>query len=153
MHIGRLQKELTESIAGEPVADEYCKRVARALAKDKFHLAKRYINKLETIEPFYPGIDRLRNEIETGRASRRTRAIVRGTALPYGAAAFAAGSAENVERRPSAPLVQTVEAEKRGISQFAQFHIIVSCLVVSLIICVMAGMGGMTLLQWLIEGG
>jgi F0F1-type ATP synthase membrane subunit c/vacuolar-type H+-ATPase subunit K len=156
-HISRLQKELAEDIAGEPVADELCKRIARALSKDKFHLAKKYINKLETIEPFYPGIDRLRNEAEAGRASRRTRSIVQGAALPYGAAAFSSGLVtERIGGRRSVPLantyIETGEAEKRGFSQLFQFHIIISCLLVSLIICVMTSMGGFAVLQWLIEG-
>ncbi len=156
-HISRLQKELAEDMAGEPVADELCKRIARALSKDKFYLAKKYISKLETIEPFYPGIDRLRNEAEAGRASRRTRSIVQGTALPYGAATFSSGLAtERIGRREPAPLpnthIETGQVEKPGLSQLFQFHIVISCLVVSLIICIMTSMGGFTVLQWLIEG-
>lgn len=156
-HLKRLQQELAEGLVREAVADEYCLRIARALTKDKFHLAKRYIAKLEAIEPFYPGLDRLKNEAETGRASRRTRSIAQETALPYGAAFFTPGAAAKVE--PGQPLPAGTEAngqfgetEKGGIRQFFQFHIVMSCLIVSLIVCVMTGIGGMTLLQWLIEG-
>ena len=74
-HIQRLQHELATNTFGEPVADELFQRAATALTKQKFYLAKRLISKLETIEPFYPGIDRLRQEAEEGRASRRTRAV------------------------------------------------------------------------------
>lgn len=161
-HSGRLQAELAQNAAGESVADDYCLRVARALSNEKFHLANRYITKLEAIEPFYPGLERLKNEAETGRASRRTRSIAQGNAAPYGAAFFASGAASAqpaaVASSPEQSALTTEryvpvrERERRSISQFFQFHIVVSCLVVSAIICVMTGMGGMTLLQWLIEG-
>lgn len=160
-HSGRLQTELAQDAAAESVADEYCTRISRALSNEKFHLAKRYITKLEAIEPFYPGLERLKNEAESGRASRRTRSIAQGNALPYGAAFFASGSVSaqpEAAMNPGQPALTTErygpvrERERRSISQFFQFHIVVSCLVVSVIICVMTGMGGMTLLQWLIEG-
>ena len=33
-----------------------------------------------------------------------------------------------------------------------QFHIIISCLVVAALLCTMAGVGGVMLIEWLIEG-
>jgi hypothetical protein len=157
-HISRLQQELVQGAADESVADDLCQRIARALSKNKFHLAKRYLHKLETIEPFYPGIERLRTETESERASRRTRSIAEGNAPPYGAAAFAAGVPFVVtqQARPAlttgSPIIEPGLSEKGGITRFFEFHIVISCLVVSLIVCVMTGMGGLSLLEWLIEG-
>jgi hypothetical protein len=160
-HLDRLQRELASGVVEEAVADQMCVRVAQALTKEKFYLAKRYINKLETIEPFYPGLDLLRAEAEAGRASRRTRSIAQGNALPYGAAAFPQGqgstpAAAGTEAGsgPVSP-VRTVATgeEKEGLSRFFQFHIVASCLVVLLIMCVVFGVGGFTVLQWLLEGG
>jgi hypothetical protein len=118
-------------------------------------LAKKIISKLETIEPFYPGIDQLREEAEEGRASRRTRAIAQRGApisqatpvsgLEQAAAAPAAANHESYQPFPQ-------ESEKTGLGQFFQFHYIISCLVVMLILCVMLGVGGIMLLQYLIEG-
>lgn len=159
-HIDQLQLELEHDVAGEPVADELCQRIASALTKEKFYMAQKYLTKLETIEPFYPGLDRLREEVKARRAGRRTRSVAQGSALPYGAATFppanpavqldasqatiasgAVGAAEKSDRK------------RRKLSDFFQFHIVVSCLLVMLIICVMLGVGGMTLLEWLIQGG
>lgn len=156
-HAGRLQAELVEGVAGEAVADEYCVRIARALSNEKFHLARRYIEKLETIEPFYPGLERLKSEVEAGRASRRTRSIAQGNAVPYGAGFFATtGSVTVPEGDRSTPVAERSmpadDAERGGLGRFFQFHIVLSCLVISLIVCVMSGIGGMNLLQWLIEG-
>ncbi len=153
-HIDLLQHELAANTAAEPVADELFQRAAAALTKKKFYLARRLINKLETIEPFYPGIDRLRQEAEEGRASRRTQAIVQGGPA-------ARGSRPPVEASPTAAqptaesdkaYVPAAEPEKKGLAQFFQFHIIVSCLLVLLVLCAIAGVGGMMVLQWLIEG-
>ncbi len=157
-HINHLQRELATDIAAEPVADQLYQRVARALARGKFYLAKKHISKLETIEPFYPGLDRLRNEAETGRVSRRTRSIAEGTALPAKTAPVSPDLTKGAERRRSnnrtASYVETGQVERQGLfAQFFQFHIIVSCLVVLLIICVIAGVGSVTLLEWLITGG
>jgi hypothetical protein len=160
-HIDRLQRELATGSVAEAVADQMCVRVAQALAKEKFYLAKRYINKLETIEPFYPSLDLLRAEAEAGRASRRTRSIAQGNALPYGAAAFprsqaSASIAAGTEAgSASLPPVRSEVAgqEKEGLSRFFQFHIVASCLVILLIVCVVFGVGGFTVLQWLLEGG
>jgi hypothetical protein len=154
-HISRLQHELVQGTADEPVADELCQRIARALSKNKFHLAERYLHKLETIEPFYPGIERLRTETKSERASRRTRSIADGAAPPYGAAAFAAGGPLIITQpalTAGSPLVEPAIPDKRGLARFFEFHIVISCLVVSLIVCVMTGMGGLSLLEWLIEG-
>lgn len=159
IHIERLQQELAAGLAGEPVADELCRRIAQALVKGKFYMARKYITKLESIEPFYPNLDRLKAEAEAERAGRRTRSIAEGSALPYGAmvyppasaAAAAAGEMQAAPPRRVAGLPE--EVERRRFSQFFQFHVIASCLVVLLIICVMLGVGGMSVLQWLVEGG
>ena len=83
-HINRLEDELAGNVVfDEPVADEYFKHAVRALANERFYLAKKYIHRLETIEPFYPALDRLRDEADSGRVSRRTRSIAQGTATTY----------------------------------------------------------------------
>jgi hypothetical protein len=159
VHIERLQQELAAGLAGEPVADELCQRIAQALVKGKFYMARKYITKLESIEPFYPNLDRLKAEAEAERAGRRTTSIAQGSALPYGATMYppatattsAAGVVQPVLPRRVAGLPE--EGERRRFSKFFQFHVIASCLVVLLIICVMLGVGGMSLLQWLVEGG
>jgi hypothetical protein len=159
-HLELLQSELAAGIAREPVADQLCQRIAEALVKEKFYMARKYITKLETIEPFYPKLDRLRTEAEAERPGRRTRSIAEGTALPYGAALYppASSPVEGVvgsslgSSTKVAPLLPTVKKERR-ISQFFQFHIVASCLVILLIVCVMLGIGGISVLQWLIEGG
>jgi hypothetical protein len=158
-HIARLQQELATNTAGEPVADNLYRRVATALTTNKFYLAKKLLHKLETIEPFYPNIDRLRTEAETGRASRRTQSISKGGALPEvvlspemaEAAAAAAAQTSIAVSLPNDEVIEVIP-EKKGLAQLFQFHIIASCLVVSLILCVMFGVGGITALQWLIEG-
>lgn len=158
-HIDHLQRELASNVAGEPVADELFRRAAGALTRRKFYLTKKLINKLETIEPFYPGIERLRQEAEAGRASRRTRAIAQRAGLS------STGEAPPLEsgQGPVAPSAippgkdayQSLaeEQEKRGLAQFFQFHIIVSCLIILLILCVMSGVGAMMILERLVEGG
>ncbi len=159
-HIDMLQHELATNAAGEPVADELFQRAAGSLAKKKFYLAKKLINKLETIEPFYPSIERLRQEAEAGRASRRTQAIAQRpappspTAPPLQTGQAAAAQPTNTYQAPDTYPAIPEEVEKKGlVAQYFQFHIILSCLVVSLILCVMAGIGGLMVLQWLIEGG
>ena len=159
-HIDRLQHELATNTAGEAVADDLFQRVAGALTNKKFYLAKKLINKLETIEPFYPGLERLRQEAEAGRVSRRTRAIVERPHQSPTRTTSSAGSGTAVYPLPSTtpagePDDQTIAEEpgKKGLAQFLQLHIILSCLVVSLILCIMSGVGGFMLLQWLIEGG
>ncbi len=159
VHIERLQLELAEGMAREPVADDLCLRIAQALVKGKFYMARKYITKLESIEPFYPNLDRLKAEAEAERAGRRTTSIAQGSALPYGATLYppatataaAAGEVQTVLPRRGAGLPE--EKERRRFSQFFQFHVVASCLVILLIICVMLGVGGMSLLQWLVEGG
>lgn len=155
-HIDRLQTELASGVAGEPVADNLCVRIASALTKEKFYLAKKYLNKLETIEPFYPGIDRLRADAEAGRAGRRTRAIAQGSAPPFGAAVFPPGRAVAGPAPDAGGESEPVLAENGGrkgvLAQFFQFHIVVSCLIVLLILCVMLGVGGVTVLEWLLQG-
>jgi hypothetical protein len=158
-HVNRLQDELAGDVVfDEPVADELFKQAARSLANKKFHLAKKHIHRLETIEPFYPGIDRLKQEAESGRVSRRTRSIAQGTAVAY------PGTAPPPTLRPAnrtiekpavaAPVANGAEVGKsRWTDHLFQFHIILSCLVILLLICVMLGIGGVSVLQWLIEGG
>jgi len=155
-HIDLLQHELAVNAMSIPVADELYQKAAIALANKKFFLAKKLITKLETIEPFYPGIDQLREEAEGGRASRRTRAIAQ-----RGAPTSQATQIPGLDQAAVPPPVTAdyegyqptaEESEKRGIGQFFQFHIIISCLLVMLILCVMFGIGGIMLLQYLIEG-
>jgi len=160
-HIEHLQMELEHDVAGAPVADELCKKIATALTKEKFFMAQKYLNKLETIEPFYPNLDRLREEVQARRAGRRTRSIAQGSALPYGAVTFPPASAavEGAVLPAAGPTAERVipvekeERKRRKLSDFFQFHIAISCLVVMMILCVMLGVGGMTVLEWLIQGG
>jgi len=155
-HITLLQQELKTNIAGEPVADELYRRIATALTTNKFYLAKKLINKLGTIEPFYPNIDRLQSEAEAGRASRRTQAIAKGGALPE--VVLSPSLVESVAAQApesTADVVddgESLEREKTGIARIFQFHVVASCLVIFLLACVMFGLGGITALQWLIEG-
>ena len=159
-HISRLQDELVGNIVfDEPVADELFKQAARALAKEKFFLAKKHIHRLETIEPFYPGIDRLKQEAESGHVSRRTRSIAQGVAASYPGMTPPTAPV-SIRPAPGQPMVaqpypnNTNDASSGGrFSNLFQFHIIVSCLVVLLIICALLGVGGYTALQWLVEGG
>jgi len=155
-HIDVLRHELATNTISIRVADELYQKAAAALANKKFFLAKKLIAKLETIEPFYPGINQLREEAEEGRASRRTRAIAqRGAPTSQTAPIPGLGQAtvfppvagDYADYQPA-----TEGSEKRGIGQFFQFHIIISCLVVLLILCIMSGIGGIMLLQYLIEG-
>ncbi len=158
-HIEHLQNELAQGYAGESIADELCQKIAQALVKEKYYMARKYLTKLETIEPFYPNLDRLRMEVESERAGRRTRSIAQGAALPYGAAALpAATAAEGVVTGPAAPgevprRTRQVTQPGRRYAQFFQFHVLASCLIVLLIVCVVLGVGGMSVLQYLIEGG
>ncbi len=158
-HIEHLQNELAQGLAGEPIADELCQKIAQALVKEKYFMARKYLSRLETIEPFYPNLDRLRVEVAAERAGRRTRSIAQGAALPYGAATLPpATPAEGAAVAPAAPGELPVQARPvakpgRRFTQFFQFHVVASCLIVLLIVCVMLGVGGMSVLQWLIEGG
>jgi hypothetical protein len=53
---------------------------------------------------------------------------------------------------PVGPKTVEEEEEPKGwFAHFFQFHIIVSCLVIVLLGCVLLGMFGVTILQWLIE--
>ena len=158
-HINRLQDELAGNIVfDEPVADELFRQAVKALAKEKFFLAKKYIHKLEIIEPFYPALDRLHQEAETGKVSRRTRSIAQGTATSYPGTPSPAELRPvlgKVPNQPALPETYTSDGDEepsRGIGRFFQFHVVVSCLVVLLILCVILSVGGVTLLQWLIEG-
>ena len=153
-HLAVLQQELTTNSAGEPVADDLYRRVATALTNNKFFLARKLIHKLETIEPFYPNLDRFKAEAEAGRASRRTRSVSKGGALPELVVPPEVADPEVSQMSLAYDVVDGVgvEPERQGLARFFQFHIIASCVVVSLILCVMFGVGGMTALQWLIEG-
>jgi hypothetical protein len=165
-HIGRLQDELSGTVVvDEPVADELFLKSAQALANGKFYLARRKITKLETIEPFYPGIDRLKREAESQQVSRRTRSIAEGKASGYPLSTSLPGMSPPAATAPAgvaalpAPVEPrygeaVVEEENGGFfASFFQFHILVSCLVVVLLLCVVFGMAGMTIIQWLVEGG
>ncbi|MBN1995719.1 MAG: hypothetical protein JW953_23730 [Anaerolineae bacterium] len=157
-HLDRLQRELATNSTGEPVADELFQRAAGAVTNKKFYLAKKLINKLETIEPFYPGLERLRQEAETGRASRRTQAIAQRPPVSSQSLPPPATEPTQAAQPALAPNGKSYqpgpdEERRQGLAQFFQFHIIISCLVVLLILCIMFGVGGVMLLQWLIEGG
>jgi hypothetical protein len=161
-HIARLQRELATNAASEPIADDLCRQIASALTKQKFYMAKRYITKLETIEPFYPELDRLRQEAETEQVSRRTRSLaqtgafgVTGPAVPEIIPPPAADARPGF--RPGRAMRSSLAAfrqkqERPGIRQYLQFHYVASCLVLLLLGCAMAGVGGMSVLRWLIEG-
>lgn len=153
-HAGRLQDELSGNIVfDEPIADELFMQAVKSLAKEKFFLAKKYIHKLETIEPFYPGIERLHHEAESGKASRRTRSIAQGTATSYPGTPL-----PGYIPPPDIPPEQLAAVEERlgeaeheeSANSFFQFHIVVSCLVLLVITCAMVGVGGVTMLQFLI---
>ncbi len=158
-HVIRLQQELAHEVLLEPVADELCRQAASALTKQKLFMAKRYVGKLEAIEPFYPELDRLKQETESGQVSRRTRALSQSDVLPTLAAAantplLTAGNGFAGQATPGAagPAARMRKKERGGIAQFFQFHIVASCLVILLLACVMASVGGMSVLRWLIEG-
>lgn len=158
-HIGRLRDELRGNvIVDEKVAEDYFKQAVKALAKEKFFLANRYIQRLETIEPFHPALSRLKEEAESKRVSRRTKSIAQGTATSYpGQETLSALVPANADVPVGAgvPTNFYYAAEEEapgGFTQFFQFHYIVSCLVVVLLACVMFGTGGVTVLRWLIEG-
>lgn len=161
-HIVRLQQELANEVSLEPVADELCRQAASALVKQKLFMARRYINKLEAIEPFYPELGRLKQEVESGQISRRTRALSQSDVFPTLVAAanvplltagpntpLASQAMPEANRIPSAPMRSK---EPGGLRQYFQFHIIASCLVIILLACAMAGVGGMSVLRWLVEG-
>jgi len=155
-HLNRLQDELDGMVVFDAsAAEELFKKSAAALAKSKFHLARRYITKLETIEPFYPGLERLKQEAETQQVSRRTRSIAAGTASGYSGATLpippVAGAMP--EAAAFAPAPNYSEEASPWYKQLFQFHFVVSCLAVLLILCAVMGVFGMTVLQWLVGGG
>jgi hypothetical protein len=159
-HIDLLHEELTTNTSIEPVADELFRQAANALVKEKFYMARRYISKLETIEPFYPELDRLKRDAEAEQASRRIRSMIQSNTMPSARPLLPATSLQSALTSSPLPASSlTIESypleeaeEKGGIRQFFQLHIILSCLIVMLILCVMAGVGGMSLLEWIIEG-
>ncbi len=156
-HVVRLQQELTHEVLLEPVADNLCRQAASALTKQKLFMAKRYIDKLEAIEPFYPEISRLKQEAESGQVSRRTRALSQSEPPPVAAAAnvpllTAGPPAPDGPRVAPPPGSRLRRKEPGGWRQYFQFHIVASCLVIILLACVMASVGGVNVLRWLIEG-
>lgn len=159
-HIQRLQLELAHDTVLEPVADELYRLTAQALVKEKFYLAQKRLTELETIEPFYPSLNRLREEVMTGKVSRNTRAIAEGTAAPFVLSAAHVPSPLTTGLT-SPPLVDEedyFEPEEYYVeksswwSSLFQFHIVASCLVILFIFCTMAAVGGTALLEYLIEG-
>ena len=160
-HINRLQDELSgDVIFDEPVADDLFKQAAQALAKNKFFLAKKHIHRLETIEPFYPGIDRMRQEAESGRVSRRTRSIAQGLATRYPGTPAPPPNVPNqpvpavAQPEAAAPRARNEETEPQGwFSYLFQFHIIISCLLVIVLVCAVFGVTGVSVLGWLVQGG
>ena len=162
-HINRLQDELSgEVVFDEPVADELFKKAATALSKEKFFLAKRYISKLEVIEPFYPGLDRLKHEADSQRVTRRTRSIAAGTASGYPVSSTQPvpaipGSGTELETAAASGFAPeagyyTEEEPSGRFGQLFQFHVVLSCLVILVLLCIMFGIGGFMMLQWLVEG-
>jgi hypothetical protein len=156
-HIVRLQQELANDVILEPAADELCRQAATALTKQKLFMAKRYVNKLEAIEPFYPELGRLKQEAETGQVSRRTRALSQSDLFPTLVAAanaplLVAGPSANPAPQAPPLTARAEQKESGGLRQYFQFHIIASCMVILLLACAMAGVGGMSVLRWLIEG-
>jgi hypothetical protein len=160
-HINRLQDELSGNVVfDEPIADELFKQAAKALAGEKFHMANKYINRLETIEPFHPALPRLRQEAESGKPSRRTRSIAQGTATTYPGVVLPSTPAvpaipaqvEPEQPLPAGPTAAEAAAEEpvSWYAHFFQFHIMVSCLVIVLLGCVMLGMFGVAILEWLV---
>lgn len=157
-HVSRLQDELSGNVVvDEPVADEYFNKAAQALSRGKFYMARRQIKKLETIEPFYPGIDRLKHEADTQQVSRRTKAIAEGKASGYpNTAAFSVAAGPSTATRG----LPVTEAGVSGYSDepepwyrsLLQFHVLASCFVVLMLMCVVFGMFGYSILQWLVEG-
>jgi hypothetical protein len=155
-HINRLEDELAGNVVfDEPVAEEYFKHAVRALANERFYLAKKYIHRLETIEPFYPALERLRQEAESGQVSRRTRSIAQGTATTYPGISLAPvmpGAPAAVALPGPAGIEEEGEGERIPWYRFLfQIHILASCLVIALLGCVMLGVFGVTLLEWFIE--
>ena len=158
-HIDLLQQEVDENTSIEPVADELFKQAASALVKEKFFMARRYIIKLETIEPFYPELPRLKRDAEAEQASRRIRSMLQSEVMPsarpllpaHALQSVLAGSAASTAT-PALDRLPLDEPEERGgFRQFFQLHIVLSCLVILLIGCIMAGVGGVSLLEWIIE--
>ncbi|MEM7348139.1 MAG: hypothetical protein AAF485_28235 [Chloroflexota bacterium] len=170
-HLKLLQQELAANTVVEPVADKLFVRAARALSNDKFYLGRKRITTLETIEPFYPGLEKLRYEADTEQVSRRTRSIAQGN-LPVDEQAYLQDQAAAVEyddyQSEDMPVdaLQTVPQpqeyyeydlpprppRKRGLARLFQFHVVASCLVVFFVLMVMLGVGGVTILQFLLEG-
>lgn len=162
-HVSRLQNELSGNVVvDEPVADEYFNKAAQALTRGKFFMARRQIKKLEIIEPFYPGIDRLKHEAETEQVSRRTRAIADGKAAGYpNTAAYSGAGGPSAGMRGVA--VGPPAITNAGVSAYSdepqpwyrsllQFHILASCFVVLMLMCVVFSIFGYSVLQWLVEG-
>ena len=124
-HIARLQKELSINMMLEPVADDLCRQVATALTKQKFYMAKRYLTKLETIEPFYPELDRLKQEAETEQVSRRTRSLTQGSAMPATPEVSTAASSMIVfDPQPAGVLPAPFYRQKERLNSpaYRQFH-------------------------------
>ncbi len=160
-HAERLRQELVTNSVHQPVADELCQKAAKAIIKQKLYLAQKCINDLATIEPFYPGLDRLRQDVETGKISRRTRSIAEGNSPPFllTSVTFSPPLALSADNGTSSPLPATfyvepaIDEEKRSFwANLFQFHILASLFVVMLILCIMVGVGSTAVLQWLIEG-
>ncbi len=154
-HIGHLQGELATNAAGEAIADDLYRQIATALTNGKFHLARKLINKLETIEPFYPTVDRMRSEVENKKASRRTQSVARGGRLPEIVLSpeLIEAAAEEMPQGVIVPNQPVVAPAPQGFfGRLFQFHIVVSCLAVALIGCAMFGVGGVMAMQWIFTG-
>lgn len=149
-HIDFLHRELESGIPGEPIADQIAQKVAQALVREKRYMARRYLNKLETIEPFHPLIDRLRHELEAGRPSRRTRSLAEQPLEKMQPQVYDASAAPAATRGPMAEIEP--DPGPGWMAQLFQPHVLLSCAVVLLILCAMAGVGSFLVVEFLFQG-
>ncbi|MDM8518530.1 hypothetical protein QUF64_00680 [Anaerolineales bacterium HSG6] len=159
-HIDHLRHELSLDAPLDPVAEVLFQKAAEAIVKEKYFLAQKRLQELETIEPFYPGLNRLKDEISSGKTSRNTKAIAEGTVPAFVLASIkpayqGVASDDSPLSTPAADVYldpDSGEEQTGGWRNIFQFHIMASCLVVVLMFCTMAGVGGTALLEFLIEG-
>jgi len=157
-HVDRLRHELeTDTALPESVADELCRKAARALVKQKFFLAQKCLYELETIEPFYPNLNRLKEEATSQKIGRQTRSIAEGTASPFVLPAVMPTLATKGHDSPT-PLASATGNGAEWVESppwwrnIFQFHIMASCAVVMFLFCMMAMVSSSAILQFIFEG-
>lgn len=161
LHIQRLQQELlTNTVdSSESPAEALCQKAARAIVSGKFYMAQKSIMELETIEPFFPALNRLQQDVVSGKPSRSTRSIADGSSPPF-LMALVARSKSSAEATQAAPL-EAVPGLELPVEpappppwwhNFFEFHIIASCLVLLLLFCAIAAISGTAILEYIIEG-